>query len=32
DGSGGASDAQKQHDVNYLLFKVYEDVNDENSP
>ncbi|TOG14101.1 hypothetical protein CGJ07_24760, partial [Vibrio parahaemolyticus] len=30
DGTGGASDAQKQHDVNYLLFKVYEDVRDEN--
>ncbi|XP_050687730.1 hemocyanin subunit-like [Eriocheir sinensis] len=28
DSSGGASDAQKQHDVNYLLWKVYEDIRD----
>nr|XP_045623127.1 hemocyanin subunit-like [Procambarus clarkii] len=30
DGAGGASTAQKQHDVNYLLWKVYEDVQDDN--
>nr|XP_053640580.1 hemocyanin subunit-like [Cherax quadricarinatus] len=30
DDAGGASDTQKQHDVNYLLFKVYEVLRDDN--
>ncbi|XP_050687766.1 hemocyanin subunit-like [Eriocheir sinensis] len=28
DASGGASDAQKQHDVNSVLWKVYEEIRD----
>ncbi|XP_069954003.1 hemocyanin subunit-like [Cherax quadricarinatus] len=30
DAAGGASTAQKQHDINYLLFKVYEVLRDGN--